>query len=87
MIMFLALCQQVLINMQNNIIKIRVNPDEETASIAREAVRANDGYCPCKIERNKDTKCMCKEFRDAVKYGNCTLCECGLYESYKEKDQ
>ena len=26
-----------------------------------EAVRANDGYCPCAIIKDEDTKCMCKE--------------------------
>lgn len=40
------------------------------------ALRENNGYCPCKIEQNPDTKCMCKEFREQ-KSGVCT---CGLYE-------
>ena len=25
-------------------------------------VKANDGYCPCAIEKTPDTKCMCKDF-------------------------
>ena len=39
-------------------------------------VAANDGYCPCAIERNEDTKCMCKEFREQESEG---LCRCGRY--------
>lgn len=40
-----------------------------------EAVKNNDGYCPCKAEKNEDTKCMCKEFRDMDE----GVCHCGLY--------
>lgn len=41
-----------------------------------EAVKANDGYCPCRRIKNEDTKCMCKEFRE----GGLGECHCGLYE-------
>ena len=67
--------------------KIIKNPDQELVREIEQRKKENDGYCPCFLVKTPDTKCMCKEFRDAVKYGNCTLCECGLYESYKEKDQ
>lgn len=40
-------------------------------------VRLNDGYCPCAVFKNPDTKCMCKEFRDQDTPG---LCHCGRYE-------
>ena len=40
----------------------------------------NSGYCPCKIVRNEDTKCMCKEFKEQEE----GMCHCGLY--YKTKD-
>ena len=33
-------------------------------------------YCPCRIEKSADTKCMCKEFRDGNTLG---ACHCGLY--------
>ena len=44
----------------------------------KEKVKANDGYCPCKIQHTPDTKCMCKEFREQEN----GECHCGLY--YKE---
>lgn len=47
----------------------------------RTNVEASNGYCPCAIEQNEDTKCMCKEFRDQDTPGPCT---CGRFEKVKE---
>lgn len=44
-----------------------------------QAVKDNSGYCPCRISKNKDTKCMCKEFREMEE----GICHCGLYEKIK----
>lgn len=43
---------------------IKQNPDKEYTNKVRERLRENNNYCPCQIERNEDTKCMCKMFRD-----------------------
>lgn len=40
-------------------------------------VKANNGYCPCAVIKNEDTKCICKEFREQTEPG---LCHCGRYE-------
>ncbi|MBQ8195284.1 MAG: hypothetical protein IJZ47_07935 [Oscillospiraceae bacterium] len=48
----------------------------ETYHRVKEAVKANDGYCPCRLQKTSDTKCMCKEFREQQTEG---LCHCGLY--------
>lgn len=48
-----------------------VNPD------IRELVEESDGYCPCAIWQNDDTKCMCKEFREQKHAG---ACHCGRFE-------
>lgn len=61
--------------------KIEINRDKDLAKEARRQVKANGGYCPCALEKNKDTKCMCKKFRDAVRSGYIGECDCGLYES------
>lgn len=60
--------------------KIRKNPDNTFVKEMMEKIKENDGYCPCKLEKSSDTKCMCKEFRDQVTEG---YCHCGLY--YKEE--
>ena len=56
-------------------LKIIPNPDKEEYDEITQAVKDNDGYCPCLIIRNPDTKCICKEFREQ-EYGEC---HCGLY--------
>ena len=56
--------------------KVKLNPDEKVVQTVKEGLKQTGGYCPCRIERNEDTKCMCKEFRDAPID---TICTCGLY--------
>ena len=56
--------------------KIYVNPDEEFFEKISKKVKDNDGYCPCMLVRNKDTKCMCKEFMDKQENG---FCRCRRY--------
>lgn len=55
--------------------KIRMNADTQHVDKIRAALKANDGYCPCALEKTPDTKCMCKEFRE-MESGTC---HCGLY--------
>ena len=47
--------------------KITYNTDEETVRVIKEGLKRTGGYCPCKLERIEDNKCMCKEFRDQIK--------------------
>ena len=48
-------------------IHVIVNPNiKERAKIAN-AVLENGGYCPCKVTKDQDTRCPCKDFRDQVK--------------------
>ena len=52
------------------------NPDFIHRKKIEEAVKNNEGYCPCKLEKNEDTRCPCKEFRKDEKTG---FCHCGRY--------
>ncbi len=64
--------------------EIRFNKDKEIVKTVQEGFKRTGGYCPCKIQRNEDTKCMCKEFRDQIKDPNFErFCQCLLY--YKSK--
>lgn len=54
------------------------NQDEIKAF--KEKIKNNGGYCPCALIKEKDTRCMCKAFRDQNYEG---LCHCELY--YKQK--
>lgn len=55
--------------------KVIMNPDRDTVAKVQRALNENDGYCPCALVKNKDTKCMCKEFREM----DSGMCHCGLY--------
>lgn len=52
------------------------NPNKEELQEIIDAVAANEGYCPCEIEKNQDTKCPCKKFRDS---DDVDFCHCGRY--------
>jgi len=49
--------------------------DKERAEKIRAKIKENDGYCPCKLEKTEDTKCICKEFLEQ----GVGECHCGLY--------
>lgn len=57
-----------------------INRDKEVVKDIKELINKNGGFCPCKIEKNEDTKCICKEFIEQEHTG---YCNCGLY--YKEE--
>lgn len=67
--------------------QIRLNPDPQVVEEVRAALKKTDGYCPCAIIRDEDTKCMCKNFREQVTQGIPGECHCGLYEGVNEDDQ
>lgn len=60
---------------------IKINPDKEKVEEIRKALKENNNYCPCQLERNEKTQCMCDNFLNQKKSG---WCHCGLY--YKEID-
>ena len=58
-------------------LKIKVSDNKEVVATIREGLKQTGGYCPCLIERNEATKCLCKAFREQTTVGHC---HCGLYE-------
>lgn len=62
---------------------VYVNPDRDFANEIRKAVRANNGYCPCKLEHIPENKCMCQEFVQQAS----GMCHCGLYIKQKDGDE
>lgn len=55
--------------------KITVNKNKELVKEVREKIKQNEGYCPCKLTKISENKCMCTEFLEQ-KSGEC---HCGLY--------
>ena len=63
---------------------VRFNEDKKLVELLKEGLRKKDGYCPCRLEKTEDNKCMCREFREQVADKNFEgYCHCMLY--YKEK--
>ena len=39
---------------------VRLNEDKEMVATIREGLKRTGGYCPCRLERTEDNKCICK---------------------------
>jgi len=64
--------------------KVRLNDDTEIARTIREGLRRTGGYCPCRLARTEENRCICKEFKEQIADpGFEGYCHCRLY--YKEK--
>lgn len=64
--------------------RIRLNDDKEVVERIKEGLRIKDGYCPCRLQRTEENKCMCREFREQIADPDFEgYCHCMLY--YKEK--
>lgn len=59
-----------------------VTSNKEHADKIRAAIKKNGGYCPCRIEKTQDTRCICKDFLKNTKPGE--FCHCGLYKKIEE---
>ena len=65
--------------------KIKLNQDNEVVKTVREGLIAKGGYCPCRVGRKPEYKCMCEEFKKQIADPNFEgYCHCLLY--YKHKD-
>lgn len=61
--------------------RIELNRDDSVVNHMLKMLKKNNGYCPYAFEQNKNTKCICKDFREKVKKGYRGECACGLYIS------
>lgn len=57
--------------------KIKLNEDVVVVERVKNALKANDGYCPCQVGKKPETKCVCKNFKEKTPVGD--LCICELY--------
>ena len=62
---------------------VRFNEDSALVEKIQNALIKTGGYCPCRLERSEDNKCICKEFREQIADpGYQGYCHCLLY--YKD---
>ncbi|MGN1207829.1 MAG: ferredoxin thioredoxin reductase catalytic beta chain [Eubacteriales bacterium] len=62
---------------------IHLNPDQSVVDDIRAGLKAKGGFCPCRVEKTEENRCICLEFRRQMEdpdfHG---YCHCGLY--YKD---
>lgn len=64
--------------------KVTYNSDINVVNMIKEGLKQTGGYCPCRLERSEDNKCICREFREQIKDPEFEgFCHCMLY--YKSK--
>ena len=64
--------------------KVRLNEDAAVVQSIREGLSRTGGYCPCRIARIPENKCICAEFKAQIADPEFEgYCHCRLY--YKEK--
>ena len=65
---------------------IKLNPDKDFVKEFTKKLKDNGGYCPCRLTKTADTKCMCKEFRAQVANKIEGYCHCGLHQYVKDEN-
>ncbi len=70
---------------EDSTVKIRLNEDKAVVAVIREGLLKKGGYCPCRLGKKPEYKCMCEEFRAQIADPDYEgYCHCMLF--YKEKD-
>jgi ferredoxin-thioredoxin reductase catalytic subunit len=64
---------------------VTLNPDSTMVDSIRQGLKRTGGYCPCRVQRIEENKCICQEFRQQMADPDFEgFCHCMLY--YKTKD-
>ena len=64
---------------------VTLNQDQEMVAQIRQGLKRTGGYCPCRVQRTEENKCICQEFRQQIADPSFEgYCHCMLY--YKSKD-
>ena len=59
---------------------VKLNENKEIVETIKEGLKQSGGYCPCRLEKTEETKCICKEFKEQIadpKFEG--YCHCMLY--------
>lgn len=64
---------------------VRLNENKEVVAQIKKGIRDNGGYCPCRLAKTPENKCICQEFKDQIADPAFEgYCHCMLY--YKSND-
>ena len=42
---------------------VKLNPNKEIVEHIKNGLKAKDGYCPCRMQKLPEYKCICDEFK------------------------
>lgn len=64
---------------------VRLNENKELVAKIKEGLKIKDGYCPCRLQKLPEYKCICEEFKEQIADPEFEgYCHCKLY--YKSKE-
>ena len=64
---------------------VKLNEDKELVAKIKEGLKMKDGYCPCRLQKLPEYKCICEEFKKQIADPEFEgYCHCKLY--YKSKE-
>lgn len=64
---------------------VKLNPDANVVALIKEGLKRTGGYCPCRIQRTEEYKCICEEFKRQIDDPNFEgFCHCRLYLKTKD---
>ena len=62
---------------------VRFNEDKAVVEAIKKGLKEKGGYCPCKVIKSEENKCICEEFRSQIADPHFEgYCHCRLY--YKD---
>ena len=63
---------------------VRFNENKELVAKIQEGLKKKDGYCPCRLQKLEEYKCICEEFKQQIADPDFEgYCHCKLY--YKSR--
>ncbi|MBR5321619.1 MAG: ferredoxin thioredoxin reductase catalytic beta chain [Clostridia bacterium] len=64
---------------------VKLNENKEIVAKIKEGLKMKDGYCPCRLQKLPEYKCICDEFKQQMADPEFEgYCHCKLF--YKSKD-
>ena len=64
--------------------KVVKNSNAELVHEIETKLKQNDGYCPCRLTKTPENKCMCEEFRQQIFNRIEGEGHCGLYIAVRD---
>ena len=72
-------------HLEVRVLAVKLNENKEIVAKIKEGLKMKDGYCPCRLQKLPEYKCICDEFKQQIADPEFEgYCHCKLY--YKSKD-